>query len=185
MLSRIRNIYTESMHRFTILTIVCSALAFGDAGGGLHWTAPASWKAEPGTRPMRVATYSVPPAAGDSEGGECVAYYFGPTQGGTVDANIQRWTSQFQDASGHPLKSADVKKKTVHGLPVTTIDASGTYTGMGGPMAASKTAKPGYRLLGAIVEGPQGSIFFKFTAPAKTVAANLKMFDQMVVSVAK
>jgi hypothetical protein len=173
------------MHRFTILTIVCCVLALGDAGGGLHWTSPSSWKAESGTRPMRAATYAVPPAAGDSEGGECVAYYFGPGQGGTVDANIQRWLSQFQDASGQPLKNADVKKKTVHGLPVTTIDASGTYTGMGGPMAASKTAKPGYRLLGAIVEGSQGSIFFKFTAPAKTVVANQKAFDQMIGSVTK
>jgi hypothetical protein len=173
------------MHRFTILTIVCSALAFGDGGGGLNWTAPSGWKAEAGTRPMRAATYSVPAAAGDSEGGECVAYYFGPTQGGTVDANIKRWISQFQDASGQPPKNAELKKKTVHGLPVTTIDASGTYTGMGGPMAASKTAKPGYRMLGAIVEGPQGSVFFKFTAPAKTVAANQRAFDQMIASVAK
>ena len=134
---------------------------------------------------MRAATYVVPAAAGDSESGECVAYYFGPGQGGSVEANIQRWTGQFQDASGQPVKNADVKHKTVHGLPVTTIDASGTYTGMGGPMMKSKTAKPGYRLLGAIVEGPEGSVFFKFTGPAKTVAANQKAFHEMVASVAK
>ena len=127
----------------------------------------------------RAATYTIPPAAGDSDAGECVVNYFGQGQGGTVDANVQRWTGQFQ--GGQPK----VTKKTVHGLPVTMIDMSGTYTGMGGPMATAKSSKPGYRLLGAIVEGPQGSVFFKFTAPSKTVAANQKAFDQTIESVSK
>lgn len=162
-----------------------ASLALADAGGGLRWSAPTTWTAEPGSRPMRAATYAVPAAAGDQEPGECVAYYFGQGQGGSVEANVTRWAGQFQDASGHPMKTPDVKHKTVHGLPVTTMDLSGTYAGMGGPMAKSKTTKPGYRLLGAIVEGPQGSVFFKFTAPAKTVAANQKAFDLMIASVAK
>jgi hypothetical protein len=173
------------MTRTIFLTAAICTLAFADAGGGLHWTPPSGWTAEQGTRPMRAATYTVPPTAGDSEPGECVAYYFGPGQGGSVEANVQRWTSQFQDASGKPVKNADVKHKTVHGLPVTTMDLSGTYAGMGGPMAKTKSSKPGYRLLGAIVEGPQGSVFFKFTGPAKTVTAGQKAFDQMIASVAK
>ena len=41
---------------------------------------------------------------------------------------------------------------------------------------------PDYRMLGAIVEGPQGSIFIKFTGPAKTVAANRAAFDKMLES---
>lgn len=49
----------------------------------------------------------------------------------------------------------------------------------------AKSSKPGYRMLGAIVEGPQGSVFFKFTGPAKTVAANQKAFDGMIESVGK
>jgi hypothetical protein len=173
------------MIRTIILTVMICTLALADAGGGLRWTPPSSWTVEPGTRPMRAATYAVPAAPGDSEPGECVAYYFGQGQGGSVEANVQRWTSQFQDASGQPVKNAEVKHKTVHGLPVTTIDASGTYAGMGGPMAKTKSSKPGYRLLGAIVEGPQGSVFFKFTGAAKTVTTNQKAFDQMIASVAK
>ena len=43
-------------------------------------------------------------------------------------------------------------------------------------------AVPGYPMLGAIVEGPQGSIFFKFTGPAKTVTANQAAFDKMIAS---
>jgi len=165
--------------------VALCVVAWADAGGGLHWTAPSQWKVDPAARPMRAATYAVPAAAGDTDAGECVAYYFGKGQGGSTEANIQRWTSQFKDKSGQPVKNAQVKKSTVHGLPVTAIDASGTYTGAGGPMAPTHTDKPGYRLLGAIVEGPQGSLFFKFTGPAKTVAANQKAFDDMIASVAK
>jgi hypothetical protein len=53
---------------------------------------------------------------------------------------------------------------------------------MGGPMATSTRAVPGYRLLGAIVEGPGGNVFIKFTGPAKTVAANQTKFEQLLTS---
>ncbi len=167
------------MFRIFISSVLLCGMAWADSAAGLHWTAPGAWKKEEGSRPMRAATYAVPAAAGDPEGGECVAYYFGQGQGGNVDANVQRWSSQFQGAK------ADVKKKTVHGLPATTIQTAGTYTGMGGPMATAKSSKAGYRLLGAIVEGPEGAVFFKFTGPAKTVGANEKQFGQMIDSVAK
>jgi len=53
-----------------------------------------------------------------------------------------------------------------------TTDASGDYTGMGGPMASSKSVQHNYRLLGAIFEAPDGNFFIKFTGPAKTIAAS-------------
>jgi len=37
-------------------------------------------------------------------------------------------------------------------------------------------------VLAAIIEGPQGSAFFKFTGPAKTIAANQPAFDKMLAS---
>jgi hypothetical protein len=54
---------------------------------------------------------------------------------------------------------------------------------MGGPMAQSKSVMQNYRLLGAIVEAPEGNVFFKFTGPAKTVAANQPKFDALLNSV--
>jgi hypothetical protein len=65
---------------------------------------------------------------------------------------------------------------------MTTIDAPGAYSGMGGPMMASPKTVPGYRLLGAIVEGPGGNVFVKFAGPAKTVAANRQKFDALLAS---
>ena len=65
---------------------------------------------------------------------------------------------------------------------MTTVDVSGASTGTGGPTAQPGPAVPGYGLLGAIVEGPQGLIFFKFLGPAKIVAANQAACDKMLDS---
>jgi hypothetical protein len=54
---------------------------------------------------------------------------------------------------------------------------------MGGPMVASPKPVPGYRLLGAIVEAPGGTLFFKLTGPAKTIAAHEKNFNQLLLSI--
>jgi hypothetical protein len=164
-----------------ILLAVCSAGVLAETAAGLSWTAPPGWKAE-GARPMRAATYSIAPVAGDSTGAECVVNYFGPGQGGGVEANIERWKSQVQAPDGKPA-SAKVEKRTVRGVPITVIDASGSYTGTGGPMTATPKALPGYRLLGAIAEGPGGSVFFKLTGPAKTIAAQQKNFDLLLASI--
>jgi len=51
---------------------------------------------------------------------------------------------------------------------------------MGG---GSSEAKPGYMLLGAIVEGPDANWFFKCTGPAATMKANRADFDAMIASV--
>jgi hypothetical protein len=161
-------------------------LLMADSAAGLKWAAPAGWKSQ-GERPMRVATYSVPATKGDAEGGECAVFYFGQGQGGSVDANIKRWIGQIKQPDGKPSeKVAKTGKKAVNGLPVTTIDLSGTYAASMGPMAGGGSVnKPGYRLLGAIVEGPQGALFFKLTGPAKTVAASEAAFNGMVQSVKK
>lgn len=161
----------------TALVLLGASLLAADSGAGVRWTMPAGWKAE-AERPMRLATYTIP------AGAECGVYFFGSGQGGSVEANMDRWIGQFLQADGKPSKTAaKIVKRTIHGWPVTTVDVSGAYTGMGGPTAPSGApAMPGYRLLGAIVEGPQGSIFFKFTGPAKTVAANQAAFDKMLDS---
>ena len=160
-----------------------AAAAWADGAAGIHWTVPSTWKAQ-AQRAMRVATYDVPPAAGDKDAGECAVYSFGSGQGGAIDANIQRWIGQFEATGGKP-PAADTKKRTINGFAVTTIDVSGTYLGMGGPMAGSHASQPNYRLLGAIVEAPQGNVFFKFTGPKKTVTAHQAEFDKLLASISR
>lgn len=157
-----------------------AGVLLAESAGGVKWTTPAGWKTEGTARPMRAATYDIPAAPGDKDPAECAVYFFGQGQGGSIDANLERWKGQFHNAS--PAKTA---KRTIHGLAVTTIDVSGSYSGMGGPMAPSTTTKPAYRMLGAIVEGPGGNVFFKFTGPEKTIAQNQAKFDSMLASVSK
>lgn len=163
-----------------LLLIVSATTVFAESAAGVRWTAPTAWKTE-AARPMRAATYSIPLAAGDQGIAECVVNYFGPGQGGGVEANIERWRGQVLGADGKPA-AAKIDKRTVRGIPITVVDATGTYTGMGGPMMAGAKPVAGYRLIGAIVEGPGGSVFFKLTGPAKTIAAQQKNFEQLLAS---
>jgi hypothetical protein len=167
------------MRAFAVFVVLGAAL-LAETAGGLRWTAPPGWKSE-GTAPMRAATYRIPATAPDTEGAECVVYFFGAGQGGSVQQNLDRWASQVQQADGKPA-TPQIAKRKVHGLAVTTIDVSGQYSGMGGPMAGAKTVKPGFRVLGAIIENPGGNVFLKFAGPAKLVAANQKKFDQLLES---
>jgi hypothetical protein len=160
------------------LTCAAAALALEGTAAGVKWTVPASWKLE-AARPMRVATYAIPAAAG-AEAGECGVFFFGKGQGGGVDENLNRWVSQFE--GGAPPKKSE---KTVGGWKVHLVDVSGTYLAPGGPMMQSQGKKPGYRLLGAIVEAPNGMVFFKSTGPAATIAKAQADFDRMIGSLAK
>ena len=94
---------------------------------------------------------------------------FGRGQGGSVDLNLQRWRDQFETDTGGPPSLAE-RKSTINGLAVTTVSLAGTYLASMGPMFQSGTVKkPGYRMLGAIVEAPEGNVFVKLTGPEKTV----------------
>jgi hypothetical protein len=146
------------------------------------WDAPKAWKLGP-EKPMRSATYLIPAASGDAEGGECAVF---ANIGGGVQANVDRWIGQFKQADGSDSKAkAKTEKKTVSGLPATLIDLTGTFNGGGAmmnPGAPPPAEKTGYRLLGAIVEAPSGPLYFKLTGPAKTVAAAQTDFMAMLNS---
>jgi hypothetical protein len=169
--------------RLLIVPVLLAIPLLAESAAGVKWTAPAGWKDE-GSRPMRAATYDIAPAPGDKIAPECAVYFFGKGLGGSAEANVDRWKAQMLAANGKPAE-AKVEKRTIHGLAVTTIESSGAYTGMGGPMAKSQSNQAGYRLLGAIIEGPGGNIFIKFTGPSKTVAANEKKFEQLLNSFQK
>ena len=152
------------------------------SAGGVKYTAPTHWSLEP-DRPMRVATYKVPSAPGDPEPGECGVFFFGPGQGGSVQANLDRWTGQFQTPGGQPIGNPKTAKQTIAGFSVTTVDISGTYMQTSGPMMAAKQAKPNYRMIAAVIEGKQGPLFIKLTGPKKTVAAAEADFQSLLKSI--
>jgi hypothetical protein len=149
-----------------------------ETAGGIEWKVPARWTSGTGSA-MRVATYAVPAPKG-ADAGECAVFFFGAGQGGSIDANVERWSKQFEGTPAPQRTGA-----TVGGLKVTRVQLSGTYLAPGGPMMQSTGKRPGTRLVGAIVEAPEGNVFFKLTGPAATVTAAQPEFDALVASLRK
>lgn len=146
---------------------------------GVTWEDPAGWQRVSLNNPMRKATYRVPRAQGDSEDGELAVFYFGPGQGGTIDANVDRWVKQFSGIDADDVKRAD---RSANGLRQHTVEIEkGTFaSGMpGGPTRP----KEGYGLLGGIVVAPSGPYFFKLTGPSATVKAAREAFYALLDSV--
>lgn len=158
-----------------------SSLAGAEAGG-VSFDDPTGWTSSP--KPMRNANYVIPPAPGDERDGELAVFYFGPGQGGGVDANVKRWLGQFVRPDGSPMMPDDAERseKQVRGMQVTLLDVSGTYLFKPFPMAPRATPLEGYRMLAAIVQGPDAPIFFKLTAPARTAAAAEGEFRRIIES---
>jgi hypothetical protein len=140
------------------------------AAGELRYKAPERWTAEKPTSDMRVAQYKLPKAAGDGEDALLVLYYFGQGQGGTPQANIDRWLNQMKQPDGQPSRErAKMETLTVNGLQVNTVDVTGNYSGGMSPDSAPADNKAIYRLRAAIIDTPKGSYFVKLTGPEKTV----------------
>jgi hypothetical protein len=140
------------------------------------WDAPTSWIKADQAGPMRKATYHVPHSAyglADAEDGELSV----SQAGGTVDQNVARWALQLE----RKLSDAKRTEQRVNGLEVTVVEIHGDYTGMAVPGAPPPPKKPGYALLGAIVETSPPT-FFKLTGPDQTVAAAQRDFDKLLGS---
>lgn len=127
---------------------------------------------------MRKATYVVPRVGADAQDGELVVFYFGQGQGGGVDANISRWISQFQGAGTSDIHRAE---RSANGVKQHTVEVErGTFSS---GMPGDSGPKADYALLGAIVEAPTGSYFFKLTGPRATVKAARDSFYELLDSI--
>jgi hypothetical protein len=130
---------------------------------------------------MRAAEYVVP---GAGQGGEAVlsVFHFGAGLGGTVDDNVARWAGQMRTERGEPV-TPTITRRTVGALPITLVEAEGQMsTGMPGAPQPAPLVRA--RLLGAIVEGPQGLVFFKLSGPPVTVDSARAAFDALLGSLA-
>ena len=147
----------------------------------ITWVDPAGLRRVPPKSAMRKASYEVPRVPGDAEDGELAVFYFGPGQGGGIDANVDRWVKQFAGVAPGDVKRAD---REVHGLRAHTVEiVRGTFDAGQMAMGGSSGPKKDYALVGAIVEAPSGAYFFKMTGPAATVRAARPAFDQLLDSI--
>lgn len=144
------------------------------AESSLSWKVPSRWKVVPNASSMRLATYRVPHAAGDSEDPEMAV----SQAGGALDANVERWIGQFGPEAKATAKRTSRK---VAGLDVTVVEIAGTWSG-GMGMNAKDGPAEGWALLGVIVETPGMAHFFKLTGPEKSVRAARGEVDELVAS---
>lgn len=148
---------------------------------GVAYAPPADWQ-DLGPSNMRVAQYRLAPVAGDPAAAEVNVFYFGADSGGGVNANLQRWIDQMVMPDGsEPSASAQNSVFTADDMQGHVVMLDGTYKSGGGPMMGGETKMlEGYRLVGVVLEGPEGSLFFKLTGPVATAKAMESQLMAMV-----
>lgn len=140
-------------------------------------TVPADWVKQPPSSSMRLVQYEVPGRGGEKA--DFVVYFFGKTQGGSADANIARWRSQFTTGpDGGPVEPS-VSRFKVEDMPVTLVELRGSYARNVG-VGPGETARSDQTLLAAIVEAPAGNLFVQLHGPSDTVQAEKAQFLQFL-----
>jgi hypothetical protein len=144
------------------------------------FTRPANWEWVESTSQMRKAQLKVTDAATKTSA-SVVFYHFGAMGAGGVQANVDRWLKQFVEPTNQI--NAKVENTTVGKTKVTFVEAEGTFKdGMPG---GDVTEKPGFALMGAILESDDGDVFVKMTGPKALVKSLAADFKRMIESGAK
>jgi hypothetical protein len=148
--------------------------------GEFTFTQPVKWERIETASPMRKAQFKVNDAD-KKNSAEVVFFHFGPANGGGVQANVDRWYSQFQE----PREKIGAKSEevTIGKRKVTLVRAEGTY--LSGMPGGARTPQPGTALLGAIMESGEGNVFVKMTGPAALVKSSEDDFKKMIESALK
>jgi hypothetical protein len=169
--------------RTFLLPVLLTSMAFAHADSqrvqflGFHSEVPADWVAEEVSSGMRVLQLRVPGEEGEAHA-ELVVYYFGRNQGGSVEANVERWTSQFSDPAGGAVDPVITKLEGGQ-VPATLVELEGSYArGVGlGPAAE---ARPNQMLLAAVVETKKGRLYPQLYGPADLVKGQRAVFITFV-----
>ncbi len=139
--------------------------------GSFTFLRPETWEWVAPTSPMRKAQLSVPGKAGGSPA-EVTFFHFGAGQGGSVQANVDRWFKQFSDGY------TDAKTEQAGSATVTFVKAEGTFaSGMPG---GTTTPMKDYAMRGAILESSSGDVYVKMTGPKDIVKAAAPALEKMV-----
>lgn len=147
---------------------------------GLEAHAPAAWTMVPPATDKRLVQFKIT-TPGEGMTAEVIVYYFGKGDGGTAEANIERWQGQFVGTKDHPVIPT-VNRFESNGMTVTTAELHGAYArGIGvGPVGVPK---PDQTLLAAVVETPEGNLIIQLHGKAASVSAQKESFLSFVRSI--
>ena len=132
---------------------------------------PTTWKQSPASNNLRTAQFAIPKVEGDRDDAELVVYFFGGAGGG-VNANLERWSGQFQPGG----KKQKIYKGESKQGEYYLLDITGVYNKpIGPPINRQTNPTPGYQMLAIVLMvKDKGNYFLKLTGPQKTVAAASK-----------
>ena len=160
------------MRTSLISTLVALGAVPTLAVAALTYDVPAGWTPKTPSSSMRVAEFTLARVAGDAEDASVTVFFFGASQGGNVQANIDRWVGQMAQPDGR--SSNEIAKTTTaaaaSGLKLSLVDVTGTHVAEVAPGSAEHFNKPGFRQIAVYVETPGGPYFVKCLGPAATVA---------------
>jgi hypothetical protein len=131
---------------------------------------PENWIQEKPSSSMRVVQFFVK----DNEDLVIAGFYFG-NRDNMVDANINRWKSQF-------TKVNNLDKKDFAGGKAVLVEIEGTYKKRPSEMVAEFEEEPSYKTLAAIVSTDNAPYFFKMLGPADKVNNEVKNFENFLNS---
>ena len=153
-----------------LIPLLAVAALFAQAPAAtLKYDLPEGWTSKAPSSRMRVAEFVLPKVDGDGEDASLVITYFGG-QGGTVQANFDRWLTQMAQPDGRAAK--DVAKTSIlktNDLTLSVMDLPGTFVAETAPGSTERYNKPGFHLTGAVIEGKGGPFFVRLVGPARTV----------------
>lgn len=142
---------------------------------GIRYT-PASQWTDLGPSGMRKADYYFGPLENDTDSATMNIFYFGKDMGGSIDANLDRWINQMTLPDGRDPHTAVIRNlHQPDGMKAHIISLQGTYNA-GSMMGGPSTPKNDYRLVGVVVEAPEGNVFFKLTGPEYTARIMIEAF---------
>lgn len=178
------------MSRFTIAALAGLMLAVGSRAeekgtvveiDGLKSKAPAAWRPQEPASRERVAQFDLPRAEGDKYDGQLIVFYFGPGSGGGAQANIERWKTMVDPAEGtKPEDAYKTSELKVGDVKVTVFEANGTYKHKRRPFDPNEQPemRADYRMVGVIMETPNGPYYMRMFGPKKTMDAHRKGFEE-------
>ena len=162
------SVYTTGALVCTLLfTSPCVAQGTSATYLDYRTTAPAAWTTRAPASSMRLAEFTTPGAAGKA-GAEVIVYFFGKGAGGSPDANLNRWKSQFSNPTGAPVKE-NVSVDSKGPFPLTIAEYSGTYARGIGAGSEPEQARPEHMLVAVVTETPHGTLFFQLFGPIASV----------------
>lgn len=150
------------------------------ADGQIRLDVPGTWQSKKPRNRIVEFEFAIPAIEGDENDGRVTVM----GAGGSIDANIDRWMSQFvqsdRTATSERTSREEIK---VAGQQVHLVDITGDFKDRPrGPLGPT-TMRKNYRMLGAIIVTDKlGQYFVKAYGPRRTMAKNEAAFRKLVKS---